>query len=99
MRVSKKPGALMSYHSLRVKGSTTFFLMPFLPFDKRLFCKVSRVLGILTGRQGVSKASTGHGQGSGEVFDVVWRNDVEYCRSVRREYRLPQISLDSPPSL
>lgn len=38
LRVSKKPGALMSYHSLRVKGSTTFFLMPFLPFDKRLFC-------------------------------------------------------------
>lgn len=22
-----------------VKGSTTFFLIPFLPFDKRLFCR------------------------------------------------------------
>merc|ERR1712168_260153 len=31
-------GALTSYHSLRVKGSTIFFFWPFLPpFVKRLF--------------------------------------------------------------
>ena len=27
----------MSYHSFRVNGSTTFFLIPRFPFDRRLF--------------------------------------------------------------
>jgi len=54
-RTSKMEGALMSYQSddmnktqddwrciyipLREKGSTTFFLIPFLPFERRLFCE------------------------------------------------------------
>lgn len=32
----EKP-TLMEYSSLREKGSTVLFLIPFLPFDKRLF--------------------------------------------------------------
>merc|ERR1712027_92052 len=37
-RTLKTDGALMSYQSLRVKGSTTFFLTPFLPvFARPLF--------------------------------------------------------------
>ena len=30
-------GAFTSYHSFRVKGSTTFFLLPLRPFDNFLF--------------------------------------------------------------
>ncbi len=40
VRFSKKEGALMSNQSLRVKGSTTFFLSPFLPLERRLFLPV-----------------------------------------------------------
>ena len=36
LRFSKKTGALMSYHSLRVKGSTARFLLP-LPLESFLF--------------------------------------------------------------
>jgi len=43
LRTSKMDGALMSYHSLREKGSTTFFLIPFLPFERRLFLPTAMV--------------------------------------------------------
>lgn len=33
----KKTHTFTEYSSLRVKGSTVLFLMPFLPLDKRLF--------------------------------------------------------------
>lgn len=36
LRTSKTEGALTSYQSLREKGSTIFFLRPFLPFERRL---------------------------------------------------------------
>ena len=37
LRLRNMLGALISYHSLRVKGSMIFFLDPFLPFVRRLF--------------------------------------------------------------
>merc|ERR1719424_1310896 len=37
LRTVKLDGALMSYHSFLVKGSTIFFPFPFLPLDRRLF--------------------------------------------------------------
>jgi hypothetical protein len=45
-------GALMSYHSFLRKGSTAFFLPPFLPLEMRLFLPTAMVTeGVLATRK------------------------------------------------